>query len=40
MTDYAGMKDYRDQRRLAFICSRGVAPEGPSAESRSPHLDR
>ena len=35
MTDYAGMEDYRDQRRLAFICTRGVTLEGLSAESRS-----
>ncbi len=34
MTDYTGMKDYRDQRRLAFICSRGMILEGLSAESR------
>ena len=34
MTDYTGMKDYGDQRRLAFICSRGVILEGLGAESR------
>ncbi len=34
MTDYTGMRDYRDQRRLAFICSRGVILEGLGAESR------
>jgi len=35
MTDYTGMEDYRDQRRLAFICTRGVTLKGLSAESRS-----
>jgi SAM-dependent methyltransferase len=35
MTDYAGMADYRDQRRLAFICSRSQALRGRLDEARS-----
>jgi 2-polyprenyl-3-methyl-5-hydroxy-6-metoxy-1,4-benzoquinol methylase len=34
MTDYTGMADYRDQRRLAFVCSRSGPPQGLAAESR------
>jgi SAM-dependent methyltransferase len=36
MTDYAGMRDYLHQRRLAFICSpRGAPAQGLQAEKRS-----
>jgi tRNA (mo5U34)-methyltransferase len=34
MTDYAGLADYRDQRRLAFLCSRSQPLRGHVAESR------
>jgi SAM-dependent methyltransferase len=34
MTDYTGMADYRNQRRLAFVCSRSGPPQGLAAESR------
>ena len=33
MTDYAGMADYRDQRRLAFICSKTHTLRGRLPES-------
>lgn len=32
MTDYAGMSDYRRQRRLAFICSNGTPLHGLASE--------
>jgi 2-polyprenyl-3-methyl-5-hydroxy-6-metoxy-1,4-benzoquinol methylase len=32
ITDYTGMEDYRSQRRLAFICSKGVSVTGLAAE--------
>ena len=35
MTDYAGLRDYRHQRRLAFICAKGVALEGVERERRT-----
>jgi SAM-dependent methyltransferase len=34
VTDYAGMSDYRRERRCAFICSRGVELAGVPAERR------
>jgi tRNA (mo5U34)-methyltransferase len=34
ITDYAGMADYRDQRRLAFICSKSLTLRGRVAESK------
>jgi SAM-dependent methyltransferase len=34
ITDYAGMADYRDQRRLAFIGSKSQALRGRVAESK------
>ncbi|HTB69985.1 MAG TPA: methyltransferase domain-containing protein [Solirubrobacteraceae bacterium] len=36
MTDYTGLSDYRRQRRLAFICSRGVSLDGARRETRAP----
>jgi tRNA (mo5U34)-methyltransferase len=36
MTDYTGMNDYRIQRRLAFICSRGPSLDGLSREKPPP----
>ena len=33
MTDYTGMADYRDQRRLAFMCSKTLSLRGRLAES-------
>jgi tRNA (mo5U34)-methyltransferase len=37
ISDYAGMSDYRRQRRLAFICSNGAPLEGlAAAADRSP----
>jgi tRNA (mo5U34)-methyltransferase len=35
MTDYAGLRDYRHQRRLAFVCAKDVALEGIERERRS-----
>lgn len=34
ITDYAGMSDYRRERRCAFICSRGVDTDTLPAERR------
>src|SRR5436309_884184 len=34
MSDYAGLADYRDQRRLAFLCSRSHTLSGRVAEER------
>jgi SAM-dependent methyltransferase len=34
ITDYAGMADYRDQRRLAFLCSKSHTLRGRVAESK------
>ena len=31
MTDYSGMDDYRERRRLAFICARGPRAAGLTA---------
>jgi SAM-dependent methyltransferase len=36
MDDYAGMDDYLHQRRLAFICSKGLALDTLAPERRSP----
>src|SRR5438477_6976238 len=36
MTDYTGLADYRDQRRLAFLCSRSQPLHGRVIESRPP----
>ena len=35
MTDYAGLRDYLHQRRLAFICAKDAQPQGLAAEKRS-----
>jgi SAM-dependent methyltransferase len=35
MTDYAGMRDYLHQRRLAFICSRDAPAPALEAEKRA-----
>jgi SAM-dependent methyltransferase len=35
MTDYAGMRDYLHQRRLAFICSKDDPPQALEVERRS-----
>jgi SAM-dependent methyltransferase len=35
ITDYAGLDDYRGQRRLAFVCSRGRPLEMPPRPSRA-----
>jgi SAM-dependent methyltransferase len=35
MTDYAGLRDYLHQRRLAFICAKDAPPQGLEAEKRS-----
>ncbi|HEY4824978.1 MAG TPA: DUF1698 domain-containing protein [Solirubrobacteraceae bacterium] len=35
MTDYAGMRDYLHQRRLAFICTKDASPYALEAEKRS-----
>lgn len=35
VTDYAGMDDYRRERRCAFICSRGPDIDGLPAQSRT-----
>ncbi len=35
MTDYAGMRDYLHQRRLAFICSKDAPPQALDVERRS-----
>jgi SAM-dependent methyltransferase len=45
MTDYTGMNDYRNQRRLAFVCAKSapldaLAIETRSAVPRSTILDR
>ena len=32
MSDYTGMEDYRRGRRLAFVCSKGVALDGLAVE--------
>lgn len=34
ISDYAGLADYRDQRRLAFLCSRAQTLRGRVAESK------
>jgi len=36
MTDYTGLADYRDQRRLAFLCSRSQPLHGRVVESQPP----
>jgi len=36
MTDYTGMKDYRIQRRLAFICSKSASLDALSRETLPP----
>jgi tRNA (mo5U34)-methyltransferase len=35
MTDYAGLRDYLHQRRLAFICARDAPAQALEAEKRS-----
>jgi tRNA (mo5U34)-methyltransferase len=35
MTDYAGMEDYRRERRLAFICSKGLKLSGLPSQRTS-----
>lgn len=35
MTDYAGLRDYLHQRRLAFICAKDASPQRLKAEKRS-----
>jgi len=35
MSDYAGLRDYLHQRRLAFICTKDAAPQALEAEQRS-----
>jgi len=35
MTDYAGLRDYLHQRRLAFICTKDAPPQALQAEGRS-----
>ena len=34
MTDYSGMDDYRERRRMAFICARGSRAGGPRGARR------
>jgi tRNA (mo5U34)-methyltransferase len=34
ISDYSGMKDYRNQRRVAFICSKTLSLEGLPRENR------
>jgi hypothetical protein len=36
MSDYAGMRDYLHQRRLAFICSKDLSLESLASERRPP----
>ena len=36
ITDYAGLEDYRRERRLAFICAKGISLDGLRAEPPAP----